>query len=899
MTTIHFYLRFHSSFGQNFFVTGNIPGLGNGDVANTIPMQYLNDEYWIGIVQVPRDTAEISYNYILQDVDGAKTIESRTDRTIHPAELKLPELQVIDTWNYTGEYENAFYTQPFTETLLKHNTAVTATAKKPKHFTHIFRVKAPLLTGSQTLCLTGSCDEMGKWNAEQPVIMHLENKWYTAYLDLENTQLPVAYKYGVWDTASNSFIQFESGHNRTLHGTGKKQTTILHDGFAGLPNNTFKGAGVAIPVFSLRSENSYGVGEFADIKLLVDWAKQIGLKLIQLLPVNDTTAVHSWLDSYPYSAISAFALHPMYINIEKMAGEKHSEVIASMIANKTVLNSPADMDYDGMIQGKWAMMKALFAAMKKSWKSDSGYKKFYEANKHWLLPYAVFCYLRDKNHTSDFSKWTSHNTYSAKEAEALIAPNSKMFDDVAIHLFIQYHLHLQLEEAVDYAHKNGVIMKGDIPIGIYRYSCDAWMQPELYNMDEQAGAPPDDFAITGQNWGFPTYKWKKMQKDGYSWWKQRFEQMSHYFDAFRIDHILGFFRIWSIPTHAINGIMGRFVPCIPIYPAEFNEKGIWFDHDRYCRPFINNEILYELFGNETSGVKDQFLYEKEWNTYALKPQFDTQLKVEEWFRQHDDSASSLKQKLFDLISNVILFDDTTNPDASIAGYHFRIEMENTSSFKYLEPHLQWQLKELYVNYFFRRQDAYWKKEAMHKLPALKSSTNMLICGEDLGMVPQCVPGVMKDLGLLSLEIQRMPKDPTQKFFHPSQAPYLSVVTPSTHDMSTIRGWWEEDRNDTQQFFNTELGYDGEAPKFCEPWINREIVKQHMKSTAMWSIFQLQDLMGSDGTLRRENPHDERINIPANPKHYWRYRIHITLEQLLLETDFNEDLKQLLQESSRA
>ncbi len=461
---------------------------------------------------------------------------------------------------------------------------------------------------------------------------------------------------------------------------------------------------------------------------------------------------------------------------------------------------------------------------------------------------------------------------------------------------MQWHLHLQLKDAVDYAHSQGLVVKGDIPIGIYRYSCDAWQQPELYNMDAQAGAPPDDFAIKGQNWGFPTYNWQRMQADGFAWWKQRFAQMSLYFDAFRIDHILGFFRIWSIPLHAVQGIMGRFVPCLPVYINEFSERGIWFNYDRYCKPFINDEIVNEFFGDQAEYVRQTFLNSIGFGQYAMQPDFDTQRKVEAWFRENPEAPAWMEGKLFDLISNVILFEE---PGSEGTQFHFRIAMESTRSFQWLDPHVRSQLSELYVNYYFRRQDAFWRTQAMQKLPALKASTDMLICGEDLGMVPDCVPGVMKDLGFLSLEIQRMPKDPKKKFFHPADAPYLSVVTPSTHDMSTIRGWWEESPENTQQFYNEQLGQSGNAPFYCEPWINRAIITQHVYSPAMWSIFQIQDLLGSSAALRRQDPNEERINVPANPKHYWRYRVHIALEDLMKADEFNADLRLLLHSSGRA
>jgi 4-alpha-glucanotransferase len=415
-------------------------------------------------------------------------------------------------------------------------------------------------------------------------------------------------------------------------------------------------------------------------------------------------------------------------------------------------------------------------------------------------------------------------------------------------------------------------------------------------MDQQAGAPPDDFAVKGQNWGFPTYNWAAMQEDHFSWWKLRFKQMSHYFDAFRIDHILGFFRIWSIPVHAMEGILGRFVPAIPLSPDDFNNRGIHFDRDRLCKPYITEEILQQVFGAGAEGVKDIFLQALQGDQYALKEGFNTQRKIAAWFEKEEqsDETKLLKEGLFDLVANVILLEDGEGQ-----GYHFRINMQQTSSYHHLEEDLKQPLQDLYIDYFYRRQNAKWKEEAMKKLPALKEATDMMICGEDLGMVPDCVPEVMSELGILSLEIQRMPKNPAVPFFNPKWAPYLSVITPSTHDMSTVRAWWEEDRNRTQEFYNTVLESGGEAPFFCESWISNAIVMQHLYSPAMWSIFQWQDLMGMNEELRRAIPQEERINVPAIPEYYWRYRMHMTLEDLLKEKSLNHHLKEMVTNSGRA
>jgi 4-alpha-glucanotransferase len=894
--TIHFYIRFYTRPGESLAVTGNTDELGNNTIEKALPLTWLNNDLWTGTVTInnpPTDT--IRYNYIYKGIDGYQAQEWDDHKSIDVTKNAMQEIRVMDIWNHPGEFENAFYTDPFQEILLAEHA--TKTRGKPvKHATHYFKVKAPLLKKNEVVCVLGSNKALADWDETEPVLLQLEKNWWTVKLSLPKESFPIQYKYGVYNTKSKTFVRFEEGANRWLHGDALVNTlTILHDGFVRLPNNTWKGAGVVLPVFSLRSKNSFGTGEFTDLKLLVDWAVKTGMKMIQILPVNDTTATHTWLDSYPYAAISAFALHPLYLNISKVAGKEFADLIKPLKKKQVQLNELADVDYEGVMHVKLAAIKELYMVQKEEWAKDPDYLEFFENNKHWLAPYAVFCSLRDRYGTADFTQWKSNNIYNKEAIQKLVSPKGKQYDQIAIHYYIQYHLHLQLQEAAEYAHKNGVILKGDIPIGVYRHGIDAWAEPELYHMELQAGAPPDDFAVRGQNWGFPTYNWERMAADGYDWWHKRFIQMGNYFDAFRIDHILGFFRIWSIPIHAVEGIMGHFVQALPIYVEEFEQRGIWFNPIRYCQPFINDQVLWDLFGPNNEKFKPYL--DAVGNQYTLKPEFATQRQVETHFDalEHSEENQHVRQGLYDLISNVILFEQ---PGSQGREFHFRIGIESTTSFRHLEGYLQDKLKELYINYFYQRQEHFWMQEGLRKLPALKQSTNMLICGEDLGMVPQCVPVVMKQLGVLSLEIQRMPKDIHTEFFHPAQAPYLSVVTPSTHDMSTIRGWWEEDRTKTQRFFNNVLGQWGEAPPTCEAWINKAIVIQHLQSPAMWATFQLQDLLGMDEPLRRANPQEERINVPAIPKHYWRYRMHITLEQLLKEKEFNSELEEYIRDAGR-
>ncbi len=897
---LNFHLRFKTNFGQTIYITGNHPLLGNGNIEKAVPMVYLNEDYWVlhlatkGLLKAET----ICYSYFIQNQDGTRIFDWGSDKSIIVDQLATKELVLIDAWNFTGYTDNAFYTAPFANVLLQ-SKGQQLDPDYPKNTTHVFRVKAPLLTTNQTICIIGEAKEIGGWDATKalPLNKIINQPYFEIALNLSKCDFPLVYKFGIYDTELKKFVAFESGNNRVLYEpVSKNKLVVVQDGFAQVGHNQWKGAGVAIPVFSLRSKQSIGVGEFSDIKLLADWSKKIGLKLIQLLPINDTTATHSWMDSYPYAAISAFALHPMYIRLSELVDANQSHLIQDALDQQIALNNLTVVDYEAVMSVKWKALKAVYAINGKKDLATTAFKQFFKDNQTWLVPYSAFSYLRDLHGSVDFNAWPSYAKFNAAEIDQLADSKSKTYSEIAFFYFVQYHLHLQLKAATDYAHAQGVVLKGDIPIGVYRFGADAWQHPHLFHMDKQAGAPPDDFAVSGQNWGFPTYNWDQMAADGFAWWKSRFDQMKYYFDAFRIDHILGFFRIWSIPMHAVEGILGHFVPAIPISINELNAKGIAFDHYRFTMPYINETILFQVFGYDNNYVKSNFLESIGDEHFALLPAFKTQRAVEAHFEQLEQTAfnAKIKQGLYDLISNVILLEgDQTQT------YHFRFNIGHTSSFNHLNKSTQNKLHELYDDYFFRRQDAAWEKEAMKKLPMLKRSTNMLICGEDLGLVPSCVPHVMYQLGMLSLEVQRMPKANHKTFFHPNDAPYLSVVTPSSHDTSTIRGWWEEDPAKTQQFYQYEMGQQGKAPVYCDGWVNKAILSQHLYSPAMWAIFQLQDFMGIDESLRRSDPNEERINVPANPKHYWRYRMHINLEQLIEQEQFNQEWFHLIQSSGRA
>ena len=885
---IHFYIRYKTEFGQTPAIIIHNPATEIDLPVTTVALAYLNDEHWYGTLETnqlsKRET--VSYQYVVKEYGRPDRTDHCSSRTINIKKLDEKEINVLDDWQDIPFEKTVFYTEPFLKVFGQQKFKVKdSDSKNPSH---IFEVQCTHLADDKLLCITGSSKKLNSWETDKPLLLKKRKNTWSIKLNLSREDFPIQYKFGVYDLTEKKIVYFEDGSNRVLHHDGDKtKVTVLHQ-FAYFKFYSWKGAGVNVQLSSLKTNTSWGIGDFTDLNLLTDWARATGIKMLQLLPINDTTANHDKRDSYPYSAISAFAQHPAFLNVQKLATAVALEFPDEMLEKIKILNDKPTLDYEAVWKIKKQAIKELYEKDGLSFKDDFAYFDFFDLNRHWLVPYAAFCYLRDKYKTADFSKWDSFKVFNEDDMQEFVSSDQDHYHEIAIHYFTQFHLHLQLLDAVEYAHKNSVILKGDLPIGVGRFSVDTWMNPKLFHMDMQAGAPPDAFAVKGQNWSFPTYHWEQMQQNDYAWWRQRMEHMSNYFDAIRIDHVLGFFRIWSIPLHSFDGIFGRFMPVHPMYSYDFETAGINFSEDRFCKPWLTDDIINSLFAENTSWVREIFLYGD-----SYKEEFNTQEKIAAYFRK-DPANNQVQQGLLDQLSNVILLKDEKNTNQ----YHFRIGMQDTDSFKNLPVHEQHILNELYRKYFFETQNGLWFKEAQAKLDAIQRSSNMLICAEDLGMVPDMVEDVLKSREILALQVQRMPKAATENFTHPKNAPYLCVVTPSTHDMSTLREWWEEDRNSTQNFYNYLLGHYGTAPFYCEPWISKEIIKQHLSSPAMWSVFLLQDFLGMNNDIRRENPKEERINLPADPNHYWNYRMHITLEFLLEQEEFTAELQHMILETGR-
>lgn len=858
---LRFYLRYHTYYGQELYLLGNLPALGNDVPRHARRMQWLNTDWWYTDIQLaPGEIFTLQYQYILRELEEVVYEGAVREFMFTPGQH--PDVVFTDTWNDAARPENAWLTAPFSRVFYPRPvTAVNGLLTA----THIFRVQAPLLDNHKTICLLGSNRQTGNWNILQPLLLQYDAQgWFSVALDLSGVPVPLYYKYGIYDTDIQQFVQYEKGDNRELHTVAVAgRQVILHDGLVRMDYTPWKGAGVAVPVFSLRSKDGFGTGEFADLPQLAQWAHNKGLQLIQVLPVNDTIQTNTWKDSYPYAAISSFALHPLYIRLQAVGTLPDTHPLQRQFGRlREWLNEKETVDYETVMSFKLAYLRALYEAEGEKLQTRD-YWQWFASNEHWLLPYAVYCYLRDSYQTGDFTQWPFYNVYDYTAINKLIIADEAAAAAAHYHFFVQYHLHRQLAAATAAVHQHGVALKGDIPIGVARHSVDTWMNPECYHLDMQAGAPPDSFTTTGQNWGFPTYNWKQMAANGLEWWQQRLRHMSVYFDAFRIDHILGFFRIWQIPRDAVQGLLGYFHPAVPVSREEMGRRGIDFEENRFCTPYITHAILEDMFGNYAGMMKEDLMEPLADGPYRLLPAFDTQRKVLE-----SALPEAVKNMLYTLIADV-LFIKVTDRNRTL--YHPRYDMSATHSFAALDKTSRKNLSALYHDYFYVRQESCWRKEAIHKLPLIKRATNMLICGEDLGMVPACVPGVMQAQGILSLEIERMPKATDVTFTAISKAPYLSVLTPSTHDMSTLRGWWQEDVHISRKYYQQELHHKGTTPTEASPALIREIIARHMKAPAMWRIFQIQDLLAAEGRSTG-HPDAERINIPAVVSHYWRYRI---------------------------
>ena len=889
--TVQFNIEYKAMFGEQIVV--NIQ-TEEGELK--LPLETTDGERWACDWCV--ESPEKSYTYYYSVEREGRAVKTEWLIIKHQLDVNARKAKVYtlyDHWKAMPE-DAYLYSSAFTD-CINHQAPQ---EMKPETGSKIVRliVRAPQLRDGERLGVLGADKALGAWDVQKilPMTQHTYNEWVA---DIDATHLEgshLEFKFVAFRNAKDELL-WETSMNRTVDlpemKAGELVSYELDQAFFALYNQ--KLAGTQVPVFSLRTRKSAGIGDFGDLKTMIDFVASTGQKVLQLLPINDTTITHTWTDSYPYSCISVFAIHPQYANLHALPELKDAKARAEAEKTRAELNALDKIDYEKVNDFKINYLRQIFNQEGEKMMKTAEYKAFFQDTEQWLVPYAQYSYLRDKNGTADFNQWSDHQVWDEAERKALADPKTAAYKNVAFFYFVQFVLDRQMQEAHEHAKAKGVILKGDIPIGVNRNGCDVWTEPKYFNLNGQAGAPPDDFSANGQNWGFPTYNWFEMLKDDCQWWNRRFQNMARYFDAYRIDHVLGFFRIWEIPVHSVHGLLGQFAPALAMSREEIESYGLHFQEDRFTRPFITDWVLDRVFHERAGEVKEKYLDRLDDERYQMKPEVDTQRKVEALFADATDEKELwLRDGLYALISDVLFVRDHTNPGV----FHPRISAQLDFIYESLYDNDKAAFNRLYNDYFYRRNNQFWYQEAMKKLPKLVQATRMLVCAEDLGMVPDCVPWVMDELKILSLELQSMPKDPSVKFGHLSRNPYPSVCTISSHDMPTLRMWWDENIQRTQEYYNTMLYRQGPAPHPLPGWLASDIISRHLTSPSMLCILSIQDWLATDEALRLPDADAERINIPANPKHYWRYRMHLNIEDLAADKRFVQSITEMISQSGR-
>ncbi|MBQ8051846.1 MAG: 4-alpha-glucanotransferase [Bacteroidaceae bacterium] len=892
---IGFQLHYRTVWGESVSAALTWATKTGKETSMDIPLSTVDGEVWRGEATVPASAVEACYQYRI--VQNGETVRQEW-RTL-PRQLSLPKgknrVQTLDRWR-DQPADTYRYTSAYTEAFVRHEHTEWPTTESEKAF--VLRVFAPEVPQGQTLALLGSLPVLGEWEAGREVRLTCvdPNEWAVS-LDLEKLDGTFEYKFLTIDTSTGKQCVWEMHDNRRMNrpNAERRMAVVYEDEPVRLPFAPWRGAGCVVPVFSLRSEKSFGVGDFGDLSRMVDWVSMTGQHVLQILPINDTMMTGKWTDSYPYNSISIYALHPIYADLSALPPLADAAQRTAYKAAQKKLNALSKVDYEQVMDTKRHYLRRLFHQEWKTVKASKAYKTFYAENEEWLIPYAAFCYLRDLYGTPDFHQWKTLSKYDAKKVKELTLKGTESADEIDLNCYIQFVLDEQLSRVRTHAREKGIVLKGDIPIGISPTSVEAWTEPHYFNLNGQAGAPPDFFSTNGQNWGFPTYNWDAMLADGCKWWRRRFEKMATHFDAYRIDHVLGFFRIWEIPKDSVHGLLGQFSPALPMSIDEIEHFGLPWRGDTYTKPYITDRIIYRLFGDDTAEVRRLYLEPQQNGRYSLKPEYDTQRKVQAAFANKGDERSlKIRDGLYTLISNVLFVHDRKNPEL----YHPRIDAHRDFLFEDLGDWEKNAFNRIHEHFFYHRHNQFWYEESMKKLPTLVGATRMLVCAEDLGMIPECVGWVMKQLQILTLEIQTMPKASWQTFANLWENPYVSVATISTHDMATMRGWWDEQREAAQQYFNQMLYHEGAAPHPMPGWVAEEIVSRHLECPSMLCLLSLQDWLSIDEAVRYPDPEAERINVPANPRHYWQWRMHVSIEQLMANTALNEKIRGLIKSYGR-
>eukprot|EP00181_Compsopogon_caeruleus_P003277 CAMPEP_0184684406 /NCGR_PEP_ID=MMETSP0312-20130426/15181_1 /TAXON_ID=31354 /ORGANISM="Compsopogon coeruleus, Strain SAG 36.94" /LENGTH=925 /DNA_ID=CAMNT_0027137549 /DNA_START=190 /DNA_END=2967 /DNA_ORIENTATION=- len=890
-----------------------VVGFNENDASLETRMEDIGNGNWFMEVRVRipvgKDSEMVPYKYVVCWPHKKRYEAIQTRRFMSLQGLKPGDV-IVSKDSFRAPNHNVFVTTAFTEAIFgprgmrKEDSMLgdkalannwTKRSHGPAEDNDVIAVRfvllVPRLIFGHTVHITGAGEVLGNYNPEKKIhMLNLGQHLYGAVVYFNRKDFPLEYKYCIYDQKDNLIFR-ERFDPRKLSLPRDERCRYLNVDEFFVYEREWKGAGVAIPVSALRTINTMGIGDFTSLKLLVDWARLTGLQLIQVLPVNDTGS-----DPSPYSTNSVFALNPIYVNVNEVA--EHAFGVDSVPKDlqeeieKTTndLNSLNTIDYGRVLDSKINLLEKIHRVKGANLAKTSEFRSWFATAMEWLAPYACWKSILEEKKEWDHRKWD----VTIDQMESLVDERSPYYRRLTFWYFVQYHLHRQLLEASIYANRNGVAFKGDLPIGVVRFGADTWTNPRFFKMDWSAGAPTNG-PPPAQNWDFPLYNWEVMKADGYSWWRKRLSHMSEYFQAFRIDHVLGFFRIWAIPAHNYSGVLGHLEPCKPITIEELDSNGLKPYLKRLLLPYITDKVLGDRFGSDRPSVQEHFFTKGSSGLWEFNSDFSTQalvakaIEANAFPRDIKMSASELRKNLFELIDDRLLLQDETDPSK----FYFTCHLHFTTSFKEFPGGREKdRMSTLQDDFFWRRQS--WREEGTERLGAIQGAAKMMVCAEDLGHVPPETFEVLDELGILGLRIQRWPS--SGNFGDPARYSYLTVASPSCHDCSTVRGWWQEDRWRAHELFRCFFG--GNPPHNCDDWVSQKIVESHLNGNSMWAVFPLQDLLDMWDELRSKDPSQDAINRPGATEGVWVYRMPMTLEFLMKKDHFNTFILNLLRRTGR-
>lgn len=954
--TVRFRVKCHTSFGEELFIVGDCKELGNWQTKCAQQLFYEADsDSWVGDICFPltSSTRTIQYKYFKSNDTQEAQWEPEENHIIHLDSVASPAfVEISDTFRWNDPILNTFTRSAFTEVITKRTNPVappriSPNKVNPGEVSVNFSVMCPYVKRNQTLCIVGSCPELGEWNPEKALLLaDLDFPLWTGAATFKRSSFPFEYKYiirdqesethevheieSVEDEEKDTHYIWENCENRTCKGvTGEfvdasfPATIIVSDWYISPNANLFRGMGIHCPLFSVRTSESCGVGQYSDIRRLVDLCKLIGSSMIELLPLNDTTASpnsYQIRNSSPYNIISCFALNPIYINLLEIIPSLPSDIFNDIASHKFQFEQRREVDYGDVYRFKMNILHKIYDISKELRSTD--YDDFCAFNEEWLNPYSLFCVLCDEQGTSEFWKWNLKVRHITTEEINRISREKE--DETKFIKWVQFIADRQLRASAEYASSSGIVLKVDVPFGVQRNSCDCWCNERLFKLDFQEGSAPSQEEPEGGNYGYAAYNWKAMKTDNFSWWRLRMKRLSDLFQSVHIDHVEDFFRAYLIhhcdfssifdSVSTFEKVMGHFSPSNCITKEELDQKGLW-DIERYVRPYVRLHILREKFGSEADSVANNFFVPRRIDGnddfYDFKDSCNTPEKLESILNRTIPDVSKrnhYRTCLLQLLSNVILIRSSCPNHENSFYFRSNVTIEHveengsvfpSTSFNELDNHQKQQILELYNEYLFGRQSELWLREGVPKLEMLDKSSKMLLFGDFSADYGDLFERESECKSIIQLQNSLHGNKKNKTYESASSFAYLSQCQPSHPAASSIRAWWEENKNSAFNFWRDELKQNPEKfNQYCVCDILSKVIEYNLNSQSMWCVLLLQDVVNTFDCLRREYPNEERIFKVNQSRNGNLYRFPWSLEELINYNDWTNYVRNLVQKAKR-